>query len=255
VPEVIFLGTAAAVPDQEHENTHMALRDDTGVVLIDCSGSPLPRLSRAGIDQEQVTDIILTHFHPDHVGGIPLLLMNMWLLGRRTALRIYGLHHCLERVEDTMGFFHWENWPRFFPVAFHRLPEQRGVQVLERGLIRILASPVKHVIPTIGLRVDVAGKPAFAYSCDTEPCPAVVELASGAPILVHEATGEGVGHSSAAQAGGIAAESGVVQLYLVHYQVNGGVDEDALRREAATEFDGEVVVARDWMRVDLGTAV
>jgi ribonuclease Z len=252
VAELIFLGTAAAVPDQDHENTQLALRDDQAVVLIDCSGSPVPRLARAGISQDEVTDIILTHFHPDHVGGIPLLLMNMWLLGRKKALRIYGLHHCLERVEDMMGFFHWENWPQFFPVAFHRLPEQSGVPVLERGAVRILASSVRHVIPTIGLRIEVKGQPVLAYSCDTEPCPAVVELAMGAPVLIHEATGEGVGHSSASQAGSVAAEAGVSRLYLAHYPVNGGVDEDRLRREAESTFDGEVVVARDWMQIALG---
>jgi ribonuclease Z len=251
MPELIFLGTAAAIPDQEHENTQFALRDDKGVVLIDCSGSPLPHLARAGIAQEEVTDIILTHFHPDHVGGVPLLLMNMWLLGRQKPLRIYGLHHCLERVEDMMGFFHWENWPNFFPVAFHRLPEQSAVLVLERGTIRILASSVRHVIPTIGLRIEVEGKPALAYSCDTEPCPAVVELALGAPVLIHEATGEGVGHSSAEQAGSIAAEAGVQKLYLVHYTVNSGADEDSLRLEAASTFDGEVVVAHDEMQIVL----
>ena len=251
MPELIFLGTAAAVPDREHENTQFALRDDEGIVLIDCSGSPLPRLARAGIAQDEVTDIILTHFHPDHVGGVPLLLMNMWLLGRQTSLRMYGLHHCLERVEDMMGFFHWENWPDFFPVAFHRLPEQSSVLVLERGSTRILASSVRHVIPTIGLRIEVEGKPVLAYSCDTEPCPAVVELAQGAPVLIHESTGEGVGHSSAGQAGSIAAEAGVQKLYLVHYTVNGGVDEEVLRMEAASNFNGEVVVARDWMQIDL----
>ena len=251
MPELTFLGTAAAVPDQDHENTQLALRDQWGVVLIDCSGSPLPRLAHAGIQQEEVTDIILTHFHPDHVGGIPLLLMNMWLLGRTKPLRIYGLHHCLERVEDMMGFFLWENWPQFFPVAFHRLPEQRSVIVMERGDIRILASSVRHVVPTIGIRIEVQGKPVLAYSSDTEPCPEVVELASGADSLIHEATGEGVGHSSAAQAGVVAAEAGVNTLYLVHYTISDGVDEKSLLAEASANFEGEVIVARDWMMIDL----
>ncbi len=250
MPVLTFLGTSAAIPDLDHENTALTLRDGEGVIMIDCSGSPLPRLQRAGIDQAEVSDIILTHFHPDHVGGLPLLLMNMWLMGRSQPLRIYGLHHCLERVEDMMGFFHWENWPGFFPVAFHRLPEQEGVIVLERAGLQILASPVKHVIPTLGLRCLRQGKPLFAYSCDTEPCAAVVKLAEGSPILIHEATGEGVGHSSAAQAGEIARESGVKTLFLVHYQV-GELNEEQLVKEAGETFKGEVVIARDWMTVEL----
>jgi ribonuclease Z len=197
-----------------------------------------------------VSDIILTHFHPDHVGGLPLLLMNMWLAGRSEPLRIYGLHHCLKRVEEMMGAFYWENWPGFFPVAFHRLPEQESVVVLERGSIEILASPVRHVIPTIGLRILENRKPVLAYSCDTEPCAEVVRLAAGSPVLIHEATGEEVGHSSAAQAGEIASESGVETLYLVHYLV-GDLDEKRLENEAKATFDGSVVVARDWMRVEL----
>jgi ribonuclease Z len=250
VPVLTFLGTAAAVPDLEHENTTLTLRDDEGVIMIDCCGSPLPRLQRAGIDQAEVSDIILTHFHPDHVGGLPLLLMNMWLMGRIQPLRIYGLHHCLERVEAMMGFFHWENWPKFFPVAFHRLPEQEVVEVLGRAGLQILASPVKHVIPTLGLRIVQDGIPLLAYSCDTEPCAAVVKLAEGSPILIHEATGEGVGHSSAAQAGEIASESGVNKLFLVHYQVI-DLNEELLVKEARATFDGEIIVARDWMTIEL----
>ena len=249
MPVLSFLGTAAAVPDQQHENTMLALRDGKCVILVDCSGSPLPRLARAGIDQAEVCDIILTHFHPDHVGGLPLLLMNMWLLGRTQPLRIYGLHHCLERVEGMMGFFNWENWPDFFPVSFHRLPEQECSLVLSNSGLEIFSSPVRHVIPTLGLRVTKNAKPLLAYSCDTEPSSVVVRLAAGAPVLIHEATGQGVGHSSAEQAGKIANESGVDTLYLVHYSV--GVEEKALIEGARATFAGQVIVARDWMRVEL----
>jgi metal-dependent hydrolase (beta-lactamase superfamily II) len=38
------------------------------------------RLSKAGVDFNRLTDLILTHFHPDHVSGVPMLLMNMWLI-------------------------------------------------------------------------------------------------------------------------------------------------------------------------------
>jgi ribonuclease Z len=248
--ELIFLGTAAAVPDRDHHNTHFAFRDRSGLVLIDCGSSPPIRLREAGIGINEVSDLILTHFHPDHVGSLPLLLMNMWLLGRQEELRIYGLHHCLERVEDVMGFYHWEHWPHFFPVAFHRLPEQERVPILDRDGMKVFASPVKHVIPTIGLRLEIdAGARTVAYSCDTEPCPEVVRLAEGADILIHEATGEELGHSSARQAGEIAAEAGVQTVYLVHYPTL-GLDKRALLEDAGAAFSGEVIVAEDFDRLN-----
>ena len=248
--ELIFLGTAAAVPDIDHHNTHLALRNRAGVVLIDCGSSPLIRLEEAGIDIEEVSDIILTHFHPDHVGSLPLLLMNMWLMGRQQALRIYGLHHCLKRVEDVMGFYKWEDWPQFFPVAFHRLPEREHVLVLEQEGLKVFASPVRHVIPTIGLRLEIEASKTVAYSCDTAPCPEVVRLAEGAQILIHEATGEEVGHSSPRQAGEIAAEAGVEVAYLVHYPVI-GVNKKQLLTEAGETFTGNVLVAEDLDRLTL----
>jgi ribonuclease Z len=249
--KLIVLGTAGPIPDMEHENTHLAIKDEEGFVLIDCPGSPMVRLAEAGLPIESITDLIITHFHPDHVSGVPLLLMNMWLLGRKNALRIYGLHHCLERLEDMMSFYHWDNWPNFFPVAFHRLPESERVLVMEKGEYRILSSPVRHLIPTIGLRVEnTAGDRAIAYSCDTEPCPSVVRLSKGAGVLIHEATGAIVGHSSASQAGAIAREADVDQLLLIHYKA-GKVTTESLLEQAKGTFPGEVAVAYDLMEIAL----
>src|SRR4030065_459034 len=97
--KLLLLGTANAIPDAEHENTHMAILGKDGVVLIDCVSSPKIRLARAGIALDDIGDLIVTHFHPDHVSGVPLLLMNMWLIGRERPPRISRLHHCLSRVQ------------------------------------------------------------------------------------------------------------------------------------------------------------
>jgi ribonuclease Z len=249
MPELIILGSAAAIPNLEHDNSHMMIQTGEGVVLIDCGTAPMLRLERLGIPTGDITDIILTHFHPDHISGLPLLLMSMWLEGRRKALRIYGLHHCLKRVEDLMGFYQWGDWPEFFPVAFHRLPENERVIVLGQGDVMIYSSPVCHVIPTIGLRIEAksSGK-AIVYSCDTEPCQAVINLAQEAGTLIHEATGESVGHSSAAQAGETARDAGVDSLYLIHYSV-GDADMAKLVEEARSTFSGDVRLAEDFMKI------
>jgi ribonuclease Z len=249
VARLVILGTAHAIPDPDHDNTHLAVVGADGVTLVDCGGSPTLRLRQAGLEMESITDLIATHFHPDHVSGIPLLLMGMWLSGRQTPLRIYGLHHCLERLEDMMGFFQWHNWPDFFPVAFHRLPEQEGVVVLERGDHRVLSSPVRHMVPTIALRFEgLPGGRSVCYSSDTEPCSALVRLAEGADVLLHESTGDGLGHSSAAQAGETARRAEVGRLLLIHYPPD---QRQGLVDQARTTFGGEVQLAQDLMELPL----
>lgn len=249
--KLVILGTANSLPDENHENTHMALIGQERVVLVDCVGTPLVRLRQAGIELDHLTDLILTHFHPDHVSGVPLLLMNMWLLGRERPLRIYGLHHCLERLQDMMAFYHWEDWPEFFPVIFHRLPEREQMLVLEDAEFAIYASPVRHMVPTIGLRFERRGTgAAIAYSSDTEPCSAVVRLASGAKVLLHEASGPGVGHSTPAQAGEVARQAEVDRLLLIHYPVLDGRPE-RLVEEARRTFPGPVELAQDFMTLNL----
>ncbi len=250
--KLVILGSANAVPDSDHENTHMVLQGRQSVVLIDCVGRPLVNLKKVGIGVEELTDVILTHFHPDHVGAVPNLMMAAWLVGRRSPLRLYGLHHCLERVEDLMTAFHWDEWTGFFPVAFHHLPEREGVFVLENDDFHITASPVRHYVPTIGLRILVKETGfRFAYSSDTVPCPETVRLAYQCDLLLHESSGdEPLGHSSAAQAGAIAAEAGVRQLGLIHYPV-WNAPADHLIPQAQGTFGGKVFLCTDMLEIPL----
>ena len=243
---LIVLGSAAAVSDEYHDNTHLMLEGDNSVVLIDCGSNPVVKMKRFGIHYERLTDMILTHFHPDHVYGVPILLMHMWLLGRRKPLRVYGINHCLERTEDMMLSFSWNTWPDFFPVAFHRVMERPNVLVLDNDDFRITAWPVKHYIPTIGLRIEIksTGK-VIGYSCDTEPIPNIIDIGRDADILLHESAGAEPGHSSAAQAGEIATEAGAKKLVLVHYNV-WDTDPSVLVPEAKTTFNGPVELAVDY---------
>ncbi len=129
--KVIILGSSNAVPTMDHENTHLAIIGETRSILVDCVSNPVVRLEQAGVDFNELTDIIITHFHPDHVSGVPLLLMDMWLMGRTKPINIYGLHFTMDRLENLMGFYGWAEWPNFFPVAFYRLPEAEKAFVLD----------------------------------------------------------------------------------------------------------------------------
>jgi ribonuclease Z len=103
-------------------------------------------------------------------------------------------------------------------------------------------------VPSIGLRMQFPSG-ILCYSSDTEPCDAIARLAHNADILIHEATGEGMGHSSPKQAGEIAQRAGVKKLVLIHYPTD--VDADVWVDQAKISFSGEVVLAQDFMKLTI----
>jgi ribonuclease Z len=250
MPKLIILGSSNAIPDVLHENTHMALLGNDRLVLIDCVSNPIVRLRKAGLDVEDITDIILTHFHPDHVSGVPLLLMDLWLLGRKRELRIYGLDHTLDRLEALMDLYEWGSWPRFFPVSMNRLADVEMYLVQKTDEWTIFSSPVCHIIPNIGLRIEFPQtRKVFAYSSDTEPCPQVVQLAKGADVLIHESAGASLGHSDASQAGEMAKEARAKSLYLIHYP-NGKFKNGNILSKARQTFGDSVRLAEDFLELE-----
>jgi ribonuclease Z len=248
--EILVLGASNAIPSKNQENTHLLVRTEDRIVLIDCGNNPIQSLETAGLQPDDLTDLILTHFHPDHVASAPLLLMGLWLKGRKKALRIYGLAYTIDRMEKMMDLYEWQQWPNFYPVHFERVTEAENQLVFSGADVRVTGSPVKHLLPTLGLRFDFlkSGKSA-AISSDTEPSEVMVRLAKDADVLIHEATGASLGHSSAAQAGEIAEQAQVGALWLIHYTP--GESAQNLTEQACKTFSGPVYLARDLDKIDL----
>jgi ribonuclease Z len=245
VARVLTLGTAAAVPDETHASTHLAVEGEHGFFLVDCGASPILPMRRAGLALERLCRLIITHFHPDHVGGLPLLLMDTWLLGRADPLPVYGLSDAIERYNAMMDLFRRDEWPGFFTTPCHTIPEEVGALVFEDEDFRVTGAPVEHVVPTMGVRIESKhGGGVVAYSSDTSPCDAVVALARGADILIHEAAGATPGHSGAAQAGEVARRAGAGRLVLVHYRP---APHKYVRwiEEATETFGGPVELGQD----------
>jgi len=242
MPKLTILGSAAAIPDLLHANAQFVVSLRDSATLVDCGDSTYLRLVKAGIGVEQVSDLILTHFHPDHAGGLPALLITLWLLKRQKPLVIHGLEDTLARAEGVLELFRWENWKDMYPVHFNRLPEQELVTAIETPEWKVSASPVKHLIPTLGLRMEFANGFIGAYSCDTEPCAAVMRLGHEADLLIHEAAGEARGHSSGTQVGEIARQAEARRLVLIHYPVEKGL---AILQDVQAVFAGAVSLAED----------
>ncbi len=245
-----FLGSSAAVPAIGHDNSYLALESHQSTLLIDCAGSPLLKLQLAGIEADQLGHVIFTHRHPDHMYGLPILLLGLWLQGYRKRLRIVGEAESLLTAQALLEVFHPDEWPGFQRPLYCEVALTGETLALELPDLLITASPTEHVIPSMALRmVNKHNGRAVVYSSDTAPCESVVRLARGADVLIHEASGESDGHSTPAQAAQTAERAGVAKLYLVHYAARHG-NLNALLEEARREFSGPVELARDFGVID-----
>jgi ribonuclease Z len=247
--KLLVLGSSCLVSTESRRPTHLVCLGRRHGLLIDCGVSPRGRLEDLGIGRDAIDDIFITHFHPDHVAGLPLFLMELSLRKRSQPVRIHAGKRVTACIRTMMDMYRWRKLPAQFPIAYRPVEYQRRARVLSNDEFRVFASPVRHVVPAMGVRVDLLepGK-SFVYSSDTEPSDNLVELARGAGLLIHEATGKGAGHSSAAQAASIARDAGVGKLLLIH--TNPYADRRALVKQARAVFPGEVEIAADRMRVE-----
>ena len=241
-----LLGTGAAVSDTDRTTTMLAFEDGGAFFLVDCGADAVRELMCADLDPAAVSAVVLTHEHPDHVSGFALLVEKLWLLGRRKPIPVYGPESALRVARTCFEAYATDRWEGLPDREMHTVEASAGALVFEDDTFRVTATPVDHPVPTIGLRVEAASGAIAAYSADTAKDPAVVDLARGASVLVHEGTGHLPGvHASPEEAAETARDAGVDRLVLVHIPV-GATDADLGAARAifpATEWgdDGERV--------------
>ena len=218
VPATLYLlGTGAAYAHIPVSTTMLAVSDGTSSIVIDCGGDVIQRMLAAGLDPQSVNLLLLTHSHIDHVGGFPLMMRKL-SLGRRTRpLPICGPEGTLAHVRKLLGLYDTTRWKHDFARTWHPVPLSNHQLLFLDDTWEVHASPTQHSAPGISIRIrHVPSQCTAAYSSDTSPTSQLVDLAAGADILVHEATGPFPGHATALQAAEAAKAAGARRLLLVH---------------------------------------
>lgn len=245
----IILGSAFAIANAKQENAHLLFKSGDRIVLVDCGNNPVGKLEKAGVQINEITDLVLTHAHADHMGALPLLLMDMWLRKRSSVLKVYGLVITLEKASALLDVFDWKKWAGMFPVEFIAVAEDRVQAIIETQTLKVSTGPVVHLVPTVGVRAEFKDiHETVIYSCDGEPSAGLDTLAAGADILIQEAAGPGKGHTSPVEAGETAVKAGVKELVLIHYDAGRNAAE--MMAEPGAAFQGKVLLAEDLLVLD-----
>ena len=148
--DVCLLGTGGMMPLPNRALTSLYVRCGGRVVLIDCGEGTQTAIRRASLRFKPIEAILITHFHADHISGLPGLLLTLGNEGRTEELHIYGPVG-LERVVTSLRIIVGE-LP--FEIVYHELKTGEETVFFCAGLEGV-AFPLDHGMPCFGYRLDL----------------------------------------------------------------------------------------------------
>jgi ribonuclease BN (tRNA processing enzyme) len=241
--DVRLLGSGGWIPTETRETCCLYARKDDDVLVVD-AGTGVRRLllEPSLLDGVERLTVLLTHFHLDHVAGLP------WLAGasvERREVWAPGLMTMGRAASDVLRpLLEPPLYPSAVTDSFARIEDLPGLR-LELGPFALeLRVQERHVSQTLGVKIDGW----LAYCTDTADDPATASFAAGARVLCHDAwyadeSTDDAGHTASGEAARTAATAGVERLVLIH--VNPMSDDEAELLRFARPHFAATEVGRD----------
>jgi ribonuclease BN (tRNA processing enzyme) len=183
-----FVGCGDALGSGGRYNTCFHVTGERVNFLIDCGASSLPALKRQGVARDDIDLILITHFHGDHFGGLPFLLLDAQFTRRTRPLVIAGPQGIETRLTQVMEalFENSSQTTRRFDLSVVALQSEVRCSF---GAVNVTPFPVVHGEPGgpfLGYRVEAEGR-IIAYTADTEWTETLIPLGRDADLLIAEA--------------------------------------------------------------------
>ncbi|MGZ4372950.1 MAG: ribonuclease Z [Gaiellaceae bacterium] len=150
--DLVFLGTAGSMPTAQRAPAALLVRRGGDRLLFDCAEGTQRQLLRSSVGLVELGEIFVTHFHADHILGLPGLFKTFSLRGRERPLEVHGprgLVDLLGSLKRVVGKLSYEV----------RVVELEPGDVLERDGYRLAAFEVAHGVPAVGWSLIEATRP------------------------------------------------------------------------------------------------
>jgi ribonuclease BN (tRNA processing enzyme) len=244
--QITLLGTGAPLmPDRATTGMLVTAPGCEPLLLDTCGGFELVRqLASVGVALGTIKNVIVTHRHMDHAGGMQALYLA------RMPLEIHASADTHAGIATmTAGCF--PEWERHDGVHHHEMADGTRTDI---GGFEVAFFAVQHRVPTLAVRIQQGGK-TFAFSADSLPCEALVACARNADLFVcdaicAEADGDVAAkrarelmHPTAREAATMATRASTARLVCTHIGRFGSPER--ILAEAQAHFAGEVVVPVD----------
>lgn len=249
--------SAEAIRGAETEPEAEAFR-----LLLDCGSGTLHGMGRDGLPWQELSHMVISHFHADHIGDLaPVLWALRWGARgedgrpRGRPLSVLGPVGLQERMEAMAAAFgDWVLDPGF-PLMVHEVEPGKRWRDPEAGL-ELVAHPARHSPEALAWRVEARGV-SVGYTGDTGPLPELGSFFRGVRVLVAECAlraPDDLGlHLSPESLAGIAQVAAPDVLVPVHlYPEVNPVELPDLLRDAG--YTGRVEMGRDGLALAAGPA-
>ncbi|MHB1908492.1 MAG: ribonuclease Z [Nitrososphaerales archaeon] len=250
-----FYGTSSAAPALARGFACIGLvskeAEKEDIVLVDCGDGSVRQIIKT-TSTLCISNVLITHFHSDHLSGLVQIIETMGIEKRERDLDLYGPAGLEDYVSLIQKITNVAS-KRKFEIHVHEIV---GGDSFSIGSLKVNAYVMKHTVPALGYKIT-NGKWTVAYSGDTEPCDASLELAKDSNVLVHEATfldadlakARESKHSTPSEAAEIARRSRAVKLILTH--VNDKYEDEKRMLLEAKKVHEETLVAYDGLEIEL----
>ena len=153
--EIIFLGTSSAVHSKERNQVSIAVKAFGDVMLFDCGEGTQRQMLHTKVSPMKISKIFITHYHGDHILGLPGLIQSLGLHGRERKLTIYGPRG-LNKVKDAVLNFGYCKFE--YPIEFVEI-DSGIVEETDEYIIR--CQSVRHNVPCLAYSIEEKKKPRF----------------------------------------------------------------------------------------------
>ncbi|MAG91533.1 ribonuclease Z [Candidatus Woesearchaeota archaeon] len=144
--QITFLGTSSMVPTKDRNQIAVFVSHDSDGVLIDCGEGTQRQFKIAGISLTKVTKVLISHWHGDHVLGLPGLMQTLSSSDYNSKLEIYGPVGTKKRIEKMFEAFVFDK-----KLSFVVKDVKSGV-FFENNKFQLGAYPLEHGVETLGFR-------------------------------------------------------------------------------------------------------
>ncbi len=145
--EILMLGTSSMVPTKDRNHSATLIYHEKDSVLFDCGEGTQRQMKIAGVDINRISKIFITHWHGDHVLGLPGLIQTMCSQAYDKTLHIYGPKGTKKHFSYVLKAFEFD---LRFEIQVH--DATKGV-IYKSEEYNVECLPMKHPVPTLGFAI------------------------------------------------------------------------------------------------------